>query len=52
MSGTDSTISVASGESALPTMAEMDSNESVQRWCLDDFEIGKPLGRGQYGKHR
>lgn len=20
-----------------------------QRWCLDDFEIGKPLGRGKFG---
>jgi serine/threonine protein kinase len=21
-----------------------------QRWCLDDFEIGKPLGRGKFGR--
>ena len=19
-------------------------------WCLDDFDIGKPLGRGKFGK--
>lgn len=33
--------------------AAADSNENKarngQRWCLDDFEIGKPLGRGKFG---
>ena len=50
MSGEEPTIPSASGEVTLPSMAEMESSESVQRWCLDDFDIGKPLGRGQYGK--
>jgi serine/threonine protein kinase len=21
-----------------------------REWCLDDFELGKPLGRGMFGK--
>lgn len=26
-----------------------DAAKSGKRWCLDDFEIGKPLGRGKFG---
>jgi hypothetical protein len=50
MSGGDSTIAAATGEPSFPSMAEMESSETEQRWSLEDFEIGKPLGRGQYGR--
>ncbi|CAM6095425.1 unnamed protein product [Calypogeia fissa] len=29
--------------------AEMHTNNEEKRWCVDDFDIGKPLGRGKFG---
>jgi len=26
-----------------------DSQRQVKKWCLNDFEIGKPLGKGKFG---
>lgn len=33
------------------TAKESDTEKAArgQRWCLDDFEIGKPLGKGKFG---
>jgi len=32
--------------------ADEEAAKKGTRWCLDDFEIGKPLGRGKFGKVR
>lgn len=42
-------------EEAFSTLAAQQKSDdeaakSGTRWCLDDFEIGKPLGRGKFGK--
>jgi len=42
-------------EEAFSTLAAQqksndEASKSGTRWCLDDFEIGKPLGRGKFGK--
>ncbi|CAM6128711.1 unnamed protein product [Calypogeia fissa] len=29
--------------------AEANTNGEEKRWCIDDFDIGKPLGRGKFG---
>ncbi|BBN18798.1 aurora kinase, other [Marchantia polymorpha subsp. ruderalis] len=31
------------------TAAEANSNHEEKRWSIDDFDIGKPLGRGKFG---
>lgn len=31
-------------------MREEPSQKQQKQWSLDDFEIGKPLGRGKFGR--
>jgi aurora kinase len=31
------------------TQASMDAAFKGKKWCIDDFEIGKPLGKGKFG---
>lgn len=40
--------SVSKSNSLTRTGATMDSEEKAA-WTLDDFEIGKPLGKGKFG---
>ena len=42
----------ASEEEFLKQKADEEAAKRGTRWCLDDFEIGKPLGRGKFGKVR
>lgn len=42
----------ASEEEFLKQRADEEAAKRGTRWCLDDFEIGKPLGRGKFGKVR
>ena len=37
----------------LTTETKMDSNRRslvTREWCLDDFELARPLGKGQFGQ--
>lgn len=33
----------------LQTSSEASSEADKKRWTLNDFDIGKPLGRGKFG---
>eukprot|EP01039_Chlorochromonas_danica_P009668 gene9668-10688_t len=34
---------------SIPRSVDGDASKVTKRWCLRDFEIGKPLGRGKFG---
>jgi serine/threonine protein kinase len=44
-----STSVSSSGNTAFKTAATVEAAQKGKQWCLDDFEIGKPLGRGKFG---
>jgi len=41
--------SVFPKQTAAASESAADKARNGQRWCLNDFEVGKPLGRGKFG---
>lgn len=49
--GLDPTDNTAEMEAEFEAQSKQEADtKSGQRWTLNDFEIGKPLGRGKFGK--